>query len=76
MSDADIKINGIEALNKALGASQALKFLAMLSREPTDYIQISNQLYEGQTIEEYLKEPGLTARNNSFRNRFTGIRGF
>jgi hypothetical protein len=52
MSDTDIQINGIEALNKALGVSQAFKFLAMLSKQPTDYIQISNRLYEGQSIEE------------------------
>ncbi len=52
MSDTDIQINGIEALNKASGVSQTLKFLAMLSKQPADYIQISNRLYEGQTIEE------------------------
>ena len=52
MDDAEIRIRGIEALNKALGPAAALRFLTMFHREPTDYIEISRRLYEGQTIEE------------------------
>lgn len=52
MDDAEIKISGIEALNKALGAVGALRFLSMLQREPTDYVEISRRLYEGQTVDE------------------------
>ncbi|MBI3600612.1 MAG: hypothetical protein HY097_08220 [Nitrospinae bacterium] len=52
MDDAEIKFKGIEALNKTLGAAAALRFLTMLHREPTDYVEISRKLYEGQTIEE------------------------
>jgi len=47
-----IRISGIEALNKVLGPAGALRFLALLHREPTDYVEISRRLYEGQTIEE------------------------
>ena len=43
---------GIEALNKALGSAQALRFLALFHSEPTDYVEISKRLYEGQSIEE------------------------
>ncbi len=50
--DAEIKLKGIEALNKALGPSAALRFLTMFHREPTDYVEISRRLYEGQTIDE------------------------
>ncbi len=52
MDDTEIRISGIEALNKALGPVAALRFLTLLHREPTDYVEISRRLYEGQTIEE------------------------
>jgi len=52
MDDTEIRINGIEALNKALGPAGALRFLTLLHREPTDYVEISRRLYEGQTVDE------------------------
>lgn len=55
MDDAEIKFKGIDALNKTLGPAAALRFLTMLHRERTDYIEISNKLYEGQTLEEIFK---------------------
>ena len=54
-NDSDLKIAGIEALNKALGASSAYKFLTLLTREPTDYVEISRKLYENQSIDEIAK---------------------
>ena len=51
MDDVEIKISGIEALNKALGPSAALRFLTLIRREPTDYVEISRRLYNGQTAE-------------------------
>ncbi len=55
MNDAEIKLKGIEALNKTLGPSAALRFLTLLHREPTDYVEISRRLYKGQTIDEIFK---------------------
>ena len=52
MDDTEIRIGGVEALNKALGPAAALRFLSLLHREPTDYVEISRRLYEGQTIDE------------------------
>ena len=52
MDDVEIRIKGIEALNQALGPSAALRFLTLLHREPTDYVEISRRLYEGKTIDE------------------------
>ncbi|HHH41771.1 MAG TPA: hypothetical protein ENK56_07170 [Chloroflexi bacterium] len=52
MSDTEIRTIGIEALNKALGPAAALRFLTLLHREATDYVEISRRLYEGQTIQE------------------------
>ena len=54
MDDAEIKFKGIEALKKTLGPTAALRFLTLLHREPTDYVEISRRLYEGQTIDEIL----------------------
>ncbi len=52
MDDAEIKFKGIEALNKTLGPTAALRFLTLLHREPTDYVEISRRLYKGQSIDE------------------------
>ena len=52
MDDTEIRMRGIEALNKVLGPAAALRFLTLLHSEPTDYVEISQRLYEGQTIEE------------------------
>ena len=52
VNDGEIRIEGIEALNKAMGPSKAFRFLALINREPTDYTQVSRRLYKGQTVEE------------------------
>jgi hypothetical protein len=52
MDDTEIRICGIEALNKVLGPVAALRFLTLLHRESTDYVEVSRRLYEGQTIDE------------------------
>ena len=52
MDDSELRISGIEALNKALGPAAALRFLSLLHREPTDYVEVSRRLYSGQTIDE------------------------
>jgi len=55
MDEAELRVLGIEALNKALGPAEALRFLALFHHEPTDYVEISKKLYECQTIEEIIK---------------------
>lgn len=68
--DAEIKFKGIEALNKALGPSAALRFLTMFHREPTDYVEISRRLYEGQTIDEIFSgylSPGQNREHHRLR---------
>jgi len=52
LDDNAIRLSGIEALNKALGHSGALRFLALVHRDTTDYVEISRKLYEGQTVDE------------------------
>ncbi|MCK5524960.1 MAG: hypothetical protein KAI83_17675 [Thiomargarita sp.] len=52
LRDTDVKIKGIEALNNALGIAGALKFLMLLHREPTDYVEISRDIYQKQGVDE------------------------
>jgi hypothetical protein len=52
MSDSELRIRGIYALNQALGVSAAHKFLSLIHQEPTDYVRVSRTLYEGQTVDE------------------------
>ncbi len=51
-NDSEIKIKGIEALNESLGPSGALRFLTLLHRDATDYVDISRRIYENQSIDE------------------------
>lgn len=60
IGETEIKIKGIETLNKALGPTGALKFLTMMRREPTDYVKISQRLYEGQSVEDIFKRAKKT----------------
>jgi len=52
LSDTELRIRGIEALNADLGAAAALRFLSLLQREPTNYVAISRRLYKGQTMDD------------------------
>ena len=55
MDDTEIKLKGIEALNKSLGITAAFRFLTLLHREPTDYVNVSKRLYKDQTVDEIFK---------------------
>lgn len=52
IDDTEIKLKGIETLNKTLGPAAALRFLTLLHHEATDYVEVSKRLYKGQTIDE------------------------
>ena len=52
INDAEVRVKGIEALNKALGPAAAYRFLTLLHNEPTDYVEISQRLYQGQTVDD------------------------
>ena len=55
IDEARLRVLGIDALNKALGPAEALRFLALFHREPTDYVEVSKKLYENQSVEEIFK---------------------
>ncbi len=52
VNDTELSIKGIEALNRELGPVLALRFLSLLHREPTDYVDVSRRLYAGQSVDE------------------------
>jgi hypothetical protein len=52
LTDAEIKITGIDALVAALGEVQTEKFIALLQREPFDYTQWRRNLWPNKSIEE------------------------
>lgn len=52
LNDAEIRVRGIKALHQEFGVAATLKFLALMHQSPTDYVQISRQLYEGQQLDE------------------------
>ncbi len=58
LSDNEIIMLGIDTLNKVLGPATALRFLSILHRNNTDYVEISRKLYRGQSLEEIFERAG------------------
>lgn len=54
VNDTELRIKGIEVLNRELGPVLALRFLSLLHREPTDYVEVSRRHYVGQNIDEVI----------------------
>ncbi|MEI1377304.1 hypothetical protein PQG02_11540 [Nostoc sp. UHCC 0926] len=52
MDDTEIRLKGINALYKSLGSAAAMRFLTLLHKTPTDYVEISKTIYQDQTIDE------------------------
>lgn len=52
MDDTELRVRGVEALMSVLGPAAALRFLSLMHREPTDYVEISRRLHEGQSVDE------------------------
>ena len=52
LEDCAVKVNGILALNNALGHIGALRFISLIHKVPTDYVDISRRLYEKQTVSD------------------------
>jgi hypothetical protein len=50
--DEALTIQGIKALDKALGTAGAHRFLTLARPSPTDYVKISRKLYAGQTVDD------------------------
>ena len=52
LPEATLRTKGIQALNQALGAAGAYRFLCLVQREPTDYVKISRQQHRGMSVDQ------------------------
>jgi hypothetical protein len=52
VSTIDPEEPAISALNQELGVAGTLRFLALIHQSPTDYMEISCHLYEGQSLDD------------------------
>jgi len=52
MNDTQLRVKAIAALKKELGMAATLRFLALMSQNSTDYVEISRQIYEEQKLDE------------------------
>lgn len=56
LDDDALRSRGIEALQEILGPVQALRFLALLSREPFDYAAWRQEYFAGKSLADILTE--------------------
>lgn len=54
LADAVLREKGLAALEEELGPVQALRFLAMISRQPFDYQKWRQQEFDGMNLSEVL----------------------
>jgi hypothetical protein len=52
LNDAQLRVKALATLKKELGMAATLRFLALINQNPTDYVEISRQIYEGQELDE------------------------
>lgn len=52
ISDLEIIIKGIKVLQKSLGSAATWRFLSLIHGDATDYVKISQQLYQDKSIDE------------------------
>ena len=55
-ADAVLREKGLAALEEELGPVQALRFLAMISRQPFDYKKWRRQEFDGMSLSEVLSQ--------------------
>ncbi len=66
LNDTEIKINGMNALNKVLGPIGVMKFIALLNREPqVDSIELSKKLYAGQSVDQIFERASASWKKRS-----------
>ena len=53
-ADVVLREKGLTALEQELGPVQALRFLAMISRQPVDYQEWRRQAFDGMALSEVL----------------------
>jgi len=62
LTDDTLREQGVEALEDRLGPVQALRFLALLSREPFDYQRWRGESFQGLSLAEILAQARATSK--------------
>jgi hypothetical protein len=62
MADDVLRAKGVEVLEANLGPMEALRFLALLSREPFDYQSWRDKQFQGMSLAEILARSTQTSR--------------
>lgn len=52
LNDAQLRMKALVALKKELGIAETIRFLALMNQNSTDYVDVSRQIYEQQTLDE------------------------
>jgi len=47
LNDAQLRVKALATLKQELGMAATLRFLALINQNPTDYVETSQQIYEG-----------------------------
>jgi len=56
ITDSELRTKGAEVLLNGLGLIEAERFVASLLREPFDYSQWSQGLFQGKSVEDLYEE--------------------
>lgn len=52
LNDAQLRVKALTTLKQELGMAATLRFLSLINQNPTDYVEISRQIYKGQELDE------------------------
>lgn len=52
ITDTEIRLRGVEALIQALGEVQAERFISLILREPFDYTEWQQRLWQDRSVEQ------------------------
>ena len=61
MTNTELKLKGLQALNQSLGEIGAERFVALIQREPFDYTKWQRDLWEGESVEQ-ISDKGMEYR--------------
>lgn len=56
LTEQELRQQAVRALEEHLGPLEALRFLALVSREPFDYQEWRNRYFADSTVEEIFRE--------------------
>ena len=58
LSESELRRQAVQALSESLGPVDALRFLALVSREPFDYQEWRREYFSQFNVDELLEEVG------------------